>query len=197
MCGPLAIPIAMAAASAAQSAMAAKDAAKAAGAAEDQQRKQKMELIKGMNIKNQDLTLQDKQNLQDTLYQKSENNLQAVKAMGSVRAAIGESMLRGHSMERIQRDTEGQLIRANAGLQENYERDYSKIYIQREQNKVNTAAQIKGMAPVQMPDKTAELVGGVAKAGAAFASSYAGGMGGGGAMGALSSGMSTVSSQGG
>ncbi|MGC5647883.1 UNVERIFIED_CONTAM: hypothetical protein RF648_18095 [Kocuria sp. CPCC 205274] len=184
----------MAGASLAGAAMSAKDKAKQAGLAESQQRLQQAEMIKQTNIQNQDLTLQDKQNLQDMFAQKSDNNLQSIQSQGLVRAAIGESGLKGHSMERIQRDVEGQRIRANAGLQENYQRDYSKLYIQRLSNKENTKAQLAGMAPVQMPNRTAEAVGGILGAVKTGAATYFGGQTG-GMSGAISGGLNSLNAQ--
>lgn len=178
--------------------MQAKEQAKQIGAAEDQQRREKMEMIKSMNIQNQDLTLQDKQNMFDTFARKSDNNLEAIQANSVVRNAIGESGLTGRTVERVSRDTDAQRIRANAGLQENYERDYSKLYIQREANKQQTAAQIAGMAKIQHPSRTAQTVGILMGAASAGASAYFGGAGKGGNFnwsGALSSGLNTVARQ--
>lgn len=195
MCEPTTITAGvMATASLAGAAMSAKDKAKAAGEAESAQRRQKMEMIKSMNIQDQDLVLQDKQNLIDTMSQMTSNNQQAIKNVGVVRAAIAESGLKGHSMERIQRDTDAERIKANAGLQQDYERDYSKLYIQRLANREQTQAQLNGMAPVQMPNSTAEAVGGILGAVKTGVSSYYGGKEG-GTIGAVSSGLTSLNNQ--
>lgn len=195
MCEPTTITMGvMAAGSLAGAAMSAKDKAKQAGLAEDAQRKQKLEIIKQTNIQNQDTILQDKQNLIDTMSQMSSNNLQGIKNLGMVRAAVGESMLTGHSMDRVQHSAEAELARANAGLQENYERDYSKLYIQRLQNKQQANAQIAGMAPVQMPNTTAEAIGGVLGAAKTAASTYYGGKEG-GTLGAINAGLGSLNAQ--
>lgn len=174
MCAPLAIPVAMMAMAAAQGAMSAKDQAKQAGAAIDQQRKQKAEMIKQMNISNANSDLQTKQDLQDSFVQASDINLQGVHNEGIVRAAIGESMLSGHSMDRIMTDITGEEARASAQNSESYSRKYQNNFIDKMSNYEQTKANITGMAPIATPNKLAtalNVVSGVAKAGA---SSYAG-----------------------
>lgn len=174
MCAPLAIPIAMMAMAAAQGAMSAHDSAKQAGAAIDQQHKQNAEAIKQMNIANADSDLEVKDKLQQSFVKSSDINLQGVHNEGIVRAAIGESMLSGHTMDRIMSDISGQEAHAQAENSENYHRQYQAAYINKLGNYENTKAQILGRAPIQTPNRLAEALNTVGNVVQAGASSYAG-----------------------
>ncbi|NBK20409.1 MAG: internal virion protein B [Spirochaetia bacterium] len=178
MCWMVAIPMAMMAAS---SAMSSLQANKAAAGQNDLLRRQKMEQIKQMNYKDADLKLEDRQAYDDTVAQMTQNSLQQVRNAGTLRAALGESMLQGNSMDRLERDYSAQFTRQQVGLTEDYQRDYGKILGERLGNYENTKYQVASL-DAQMP--AVKSVGGVLRspssllgmgmaAGSAWASSSA------------------------
>lgn len=124
MCWMAAIPMAMSGVGALSGAMG--DSQNNA-AQIDQIHRQKTELVKQMLTKNADLTLQDRSNYEDTIAQMTENNLANVRNMGTLKAAVGESMLQGKSNDRLMRIAEGTYTRQNMSLNDRYERDYAKI----------------------------------------------------------------------
>lgn len=139
MCWPAAIPIALSGVQAVsnqytQSKMIA--AQTAAG------RRQAIELLKQTNIQNADLSLQARSKLEEASSELTSQNMQKVQALGSIRAAIGESMLEGSSMDRIKRVTEGQFIREANMVTENYRRDYQAIFAQQLGGTQSAASQI-------------------------------------------------------
>lgn len=139
MCWVAAIPIALAGVQAVsnqytQSKMIA--AQTAAG------RRQAIELLKQTNIQNADLSLQARSKLEEASSELTSQNMQKVQALGSIRAAIGESMLEGASMDRIKRVTEGQFIREANMVTENYRRDYQAIFAQQLGGTQSAASQI-------------------------------------------------------
>ena len=127
MCWVAAIPIAVAGAQAVSSQSAQ---AKMIAAQTDAGRRQAIELMKQTNIQNADLSLQARSKLEEASSELTSQNMQKVQALGSIRAAIGESMLEGSSMDRIKRVTEGQFIREANMVTENYRRDYQAIFAQ-------------------------------------------------------------------
>lgn len=142
MCWMVAIPMAIAAASSAMGAMQQNQAA--AGEA-DQMRRQKIEMLKQANYQDANLKLEDRQNYEDTVAQLSENNMQNVRNMSTVRQAIGESGMSGNSIDRIARITQGDMLRENMGLNDKYQRDYATIFGKRVANAENTNSQIAAM----------------------------------------------------
>ena len=156
MCEPTSIALGvMAVGTVAGSVMGASGQAKAEGAAIDAQRKQQMELIKGMNYQDANLKLEQKDAYDEAMNQLTQTNLTGIRNESMVRTAIGESGLEGGSMDRIQRITEGDTIRERVGITENYNRDYAAIFGNRIANVENTKSQLKGMAPIM---KTSPLV---------------------------------------
>lgn len=139
MCWPAAIPIALAGAQAigSQNAQAKMIASQTAAG-----RRQAFELMKQTNIQNADLSLQARSRLEEASSELTSQNMQKVQAMGSIRAAIGESMLEGASMDRIKRVTEGQFIREANMVTENYRRDYQAIFAQQLGGTQSAASQI-------------------------------------------------------
>ena len=103
MCWMIAIPIAMAAASAASSAFGQKAEAKAAAAQVDAARRQKLELIKAGNYEDANLNLQQRESWESTNAKLSDARLTAIQNLGMVNTAIAESNMEGNSMERLQR----------------------------------------------------------------------------------------------
>ncbi|WAK44887.1 putative Internal virion protein [Erwinia phage pEa_SNUABM_57] len=142
MCWMVAIPIAMAAAQGLQSNMQGQQAA-AAGI--DQSRRQQMEMIKQMNYKDANLKLKERDLVDSTVQEMTQQNMNRVRNMGTIRAAIGEGMLEGNSMERVARVTEGDYLREQQGLTDNYHRDYSVILGERIANTEQTVSQINEM----------------------------------------------------
>jgi hypothetical protein len=139
MCWPAAIPIALAGAQAisGQNAQAKMIAAQTAAG-----RRQAMEIMRQTNIQNADLSLQARSKLEEASSELTSQNMQKVQAMGSIRSAIGESMLEGSSMDRIKRVTEGQFIREANMVTENYRRDYQAIFAQQLGGTQSAASQI-------------------------------------------------------
>lgn len=142
LCWMVAIPIAMAVGQQVMSSMSSNEAA---AAQVDQQRRQKIEMIKQMNYNDANLKLEDRQNYENTVQELSQNNMTNVRNMGTVKAAIGESNLAGNSMDRIQRVTEGDMLRQAAGVNENYEKDYASILGKRIGNTQSTINQFNTM----------------------------------------------------
>ena len=129
MCWMVAIPIAMAAA---QQVMGNQQKQEAVAGQIDQIRRQKIQMITKMNYDDKDLQLQERQSYQDTVNQLSQNSMQNVRNMGTVRAAMGETMLSGNSFDRIQRVTQGDFIRSQMGLNENYENTANQVAAMKE-----------------------------------------------------------------
>lgn len=174
MCWMAAIPIAMAGAQA----LGGQHAANQATAAEiKMMRQQSREQLRQMNIQNADLSLQQRNNLEAAQDELTAQNLQKVQAMGSIRAAIGESNLEGRSMERVQRVAEGDFIREANKVTENYRRDYAAIFQQQvgltESTRSHIAARNKG-EPKQR-SKLQNILDPLAAVGSATASAYASG----------------------
>lgn len=174
MCWPAAIPIALAGAQAissqnAQSKMIA--AQTAAG------RRQAMEIMKQTNIQNADLSLQARSRLEEASSELTSQNMQKVQALGSIRAAIGESMLEGSSMDRIKRVTEGQFIREANMVTENYRRDYQAIFAQQLGGTQSAASQISEIYKGEQKQKSKlqMVLDPLAIMGSSAASAYASG----------------------
>lgn len=140
MCWVAAIPIAMQAGQMVMGGM-QQDQATAAGI--DQQRRQQAEMIKQMNIKDANFKLEERDLLESTINDLTASNMNRVRAMGTVRAAIGEGNLEGNSMNRVARVTEGDMLRESMGINQNYQRDYSVILGNRYSNQEQTISAIK------------------------------------------------------
>lgn len=155
MCWMVAIPIAMAAA---QQVMGNQQKQEGIAGQIDQIRRQKIQMITKMNYDDKDLQLQDRQAYEDTVTQLSQNSMQNVRNMGTVRAAMGETMLSGNSFDRIQRVTQGDFIRSQMGLNDNYEKDYAKIMGERVGNYENTANQVAAMKEPKLKGKLETII---------------------------------------
>lgn len=140
MCWAAAIPIAI---SGAQAISGQHTQAKMIAAQTAAGRRQAFELMKQTNIQNADLSLQARSKLEEASSELTSQNMQKVQALGSIRAAIGESMLEGSSMDRIKRVTEGQFIREANMVTENYRRDYQAIFAQQLGGTQGAASQIR------------------------------------------------------
>lgn len=142
MCWMAAVPIAMAAVQGAQSNM---QGQQAAAAQIDQSRRQQAEMIKQMNYTETNLKMEQRDLLDSTVQEMTQGNMNRVRNMGTIRAAIGEGNLEGNSMARVMRVTEGDMLREQQGLTDNYQRDYAAILGKRYSNQGNTVSQIKAM----------------------------------------------------
>ena len=139
MCWAAAIPIAMQGASMIMGGM---QGEQAKAAQIDQGRRQSMQMVKEMNYNEANLKLESRDLIDSTVQEMTQANMNRVRNMGTIRAAIGEGMLEGNSMERVARVTEGDFLRESQGLTENYQRDYSVILGKRLANRENTVSQI-------------------------------------------------------
>lgn len=139
MCWMAAIPIAMQGTSMLMGGM---QANQAKAAQIDQGRRQSWQMIKEMNYNDANLKLESRDLIDSTVQEMTQANMNRVRNMGTIRAAIGEGMLEGNSMERVARVTEGDFLRESQGLTENYQRDYSVILGNRYANRENTVSQI-------------------------------------------------------
>ena len=139
MCWVAAIPIAMQGASMIMGGM---QGEQAKAAQIDQGRRQSMQMLKEMNYNEANLKLESRDLIDSTVQEMTQANMNRVRNMGTIRAAIGEGMLEGNSMERVARVTEGDFLRESQGLTENYQRDYSVILGKRIANRENTVSQI-------------------------------------------------------
>ena len=139
MCWMDAIPIAMQGTSMLMGGM---QANQAKAAQIDQGRRQSWQMIKEMNYNDANLKLESRDLIDSTVQEMTQANMNRVRNMGTIRAAIGEGMLEGNSMERVARVTEGDFLRESQGLTENYQRDYSVILGNRYANRENTVSQI-------------------------------------------------------
>lgn len=139
MCWVAAIPIAMQGASMIMEGM---QGEQAKAAQIDQGRRQSMQMLKEMNYNEANLKLESRDLIDSTVQEMTQSNMNRVRNMGTIRAAIGEGMLEGNSMERVARVTEGDFLRESQGLTENYQRDYSVILGKRIANRENTVSQI-------------------------------------------------------
>lgn len=142
MCWMAAIPIAMQGASMMMGGMQAEQAK--AGQI-DQSRRQAFEMVKQMNYTDAALKLEERDLVDSTVNEMTQGNMNRVRNMGTMRAAIGEGMVEGNSMDRILRVTEGDFLREQQGLTDNYQRDYSQILGKRISNVEGTKAQIESM----------------------------------------------------
>lgn len=174
MCWMAAIPIAIAGAQAigGQNAQAKMIAAQTAAG-----RRQAMEIMKQTNIQNADLSLQARSKLEEASSELTSQNMQKVQALGSIRAAIGESMLEGSSMDRIKRVTEGQFIREANMVTENYRRDYQAIFAQQLGGTQSAASQISEIYKGEQKQKSKlqMVLDPLAIMGSSAASAYASG----------------------
>ncbi|APU03061.1 internal virion protein [Pectobacterium phage PP81] len=139
MCWMAAIPIAMAAASAVKG---NHDASKIAGAQATAQRLQSQEMLKQMNVEEASKKLEARSQYEQAASELTNQNLANVAASGSIRAAIGEGMLGGNSMSRVARIAQGNQIREQNMVKDNYERDYQSIMANNVMNRESTASQI-------------------------------------------------------
>ncbi|CAJ70684.1 virion core protein, T7 gp14 family [Yersinia pestis] len=140
MCWMAAIPLAMQGTSMIMGGMQG-ELAKAAQI--DQGRRQSWQMLKEMNYTDANLKLESRDLIDSTVQEMTQANMNRVRNMGTIRAAIGEGMLEGNSMDRVQRVTEGDFLRESQGITENYQRDYSVILGKRLANQENTVSQIK------------------------------------------------------
>lgn len=171
MCWMAAVPIALAGV---QAIGQQNTEAKAQAAQIKAMRQQSREQIRQMNIQNADLTLNQRDQLEEAQDELTAQNLQKVQGMGSIRAAIGEGNLEGRSMERIQRVSEGDYIREANKVTENYHRNYAAIFQQQIGLTESTRAQVaaRNKAEPKRKSRLASILDPLAIMGSAAATSY-------------------------
>lgn len=157
MCEP--VSIGMAAVAIIGGTMAAKDGAKARGAATDAQRKSHMEQVKEANMANANMSLELQDKHEAAREHLVEVNIQALRNESTVRAAMGESMLSGRSMQAIQRDVENEASRERVMTETNYQRDYQSIFANQIANTENVKSSIRGYGRIFEPSKLGTALG--------------------------------------
>ena len=174
MCWMVAIPIAMAAVS---SISQQSQQAKAIAGANDASRKQAIQMVKESNIQNANSRLEQKQLLEDASQELTAQNMQKVQTMGTIRAAIGEGMLTGNSMDRVARVEEGKFIREANVVTDQYKRDYASLFAKQLGTTQSTADQIKMMqkAEGKQKSKLAQILDPLSVVTSATASAYVSG----------------------
>lgn len=174
MCWMAAIPIAMMAASAVKG---NHDASKIAGAQATAQRLQSQEMLKQMNVEEASKKLEARSQYEQAASELTNQNLANVAASGSIRAAIGESMLGGNSMSRVARIAQGNQIREQNMVRDNYERDYQSIMANNVMNRESTASQIRmnNQTETKGESKLGQALNVAIGAGSAAANQYAAG----------------------
>lgn len=174
MCWMAAIPIAM---MAVKSVGDSQSAAKMTGLQNDQMRRQSAQMIKESNINNANASLEQKQKLEEATSELTAKNLDKVQAMGTIRAAIGEGMLEGASMDRVSRIEEGKFIREANAVTDNYRRDYASLFAQQLGESTSTMDQVKQMqkAEGKGTSKLQQVLDPLSLMGSQAASSYASG----------------------
>ena len=151
MCWMSAIPIGLTAVS---SISAQKQQANAITASNDASRRQAVQMVKESNIQNANSRLEQKQLLEDASQELTAQNMQKVQTMGTIRAAIGEGMLEGNSMDRIARIEEGKFIREANAVDDQYRRDYASLFAKQLGNTQSTADQISEMQKAEGKQKS-------------------------------------------
>lgn len=174
MCWMVAIPIAMAAMQGLSSNISGQ---KAAAAGINQSRMQQAEMLKEMNVTDAKLKMEQRDLLDSTVAEMTQGNMNKVRNMGTIRAAIGEGNIEGNSMARIERVTEGDYMREQQGLTDNYNRDYAAILGQRYGNREQTVSQINMMkkSEPKLKSKLEMIIDPMALAGSKGAEMYASG----------------------
>lgn len=142
MCWMVALPMAIGAAATLVGSRNASQDAKAQNQALSDQAK---ETIRQSNFQQADLDLNARDRLEEATSEATANNMQRVQAMGTLRAAIGEGNLEGNSMDRILRVSEGDYIRQNAMLTDQYRRDYASIFAAKVGNAESTEGNVKSL----------------------------------------------------
>lgn len=174
MCWMAAIPIAM---MGAQAISGSSQESKMIGAQNDMKRRQSAQMIKESNIQNANSSLEQKQKLEEATADLTTKNLDKVQAMGTIRAAIGEGMLEGASMDRIARTEEGKFIREANAVTDNYRRDYASLFAQQLGTSTSTMDQVKELQKSEGKGKSKlmQVLDPLSIMGGATASAYAGG----------------------
>lgn len=174
MCWMVAIPIAMAAMS---SISQQNQQAKAIASSNDASRRQAIQMVKESNIQNANSRLEQKQLLEDATSELTAQNMQKVQTMGTIRAAIGEGMLEGNSMDRVARVKEGEFIREANQVNDQYRRDYASLFAKQLGTTQSTADQIRMMqkAEGKQKSKLASVLDPLSVVTSSTASAYAAG----------------------
>lgn len=132
--------------------------AKSIGAQIDQQRKQKVEIIKQMNWGDAQVR-QDQRNLWDqTAAELGDMDMAAIRNRATISAAIGESGMGGRTANAVQRNVEAADLRARSRVTDNYERDYTSLLAAQQENWQGGLSQIAGQAKIQTKSSGAQML---------------------------------------
>lgn len=156
MCEPVSITTAVLGASSAVTNV--KNQNKAWAATETARRKQNIEMVRQSNLQDANLMLQDKSNFEQARQALENQTLDAIKAQGTVNAAINESNMEGRTTERVRRDVENVALRTKGMINENYQRDYLNIYTQREANRDQLISVISNSAASPRPSTFGQIL---------------------------------------
>lgn len=110
----------------------------------DALRKQAIQQVSEMNYNDANLKMQLADTKGALVQQKTQDNMDYIRNLGTLKAAIGESGIEGNSMKRIQQVSSGDFVRQEQGLNDNYERDYAKIFGDRVSNIEGSKNTIEG-----------------------------------------------------
>lgn len=157
MCEP--VSIGMAAVALVGGTMAASDKAKAEGNAEDAQRRTAREQVKQMNMANANLNLNAMDSAEEARRQLTEVDMQRLRNKGTIKAAIGESMLSGNSMDRIERSVDNEASMQAMSITDNYTRDYQSIFANQVVNTENTRSALKGQGTIMKTSGLSHALG--------------------------------------
>lgn len=173
MCWP--VMIGMSAMSAASSIKGSYDTAKMIGQQTDASRRQNAELMKQARWENASTNLDIRSKYEEASNEITNNNLQAIQTQGAIRAAIGEGLLGGNSMDRVQRITDAESIQANAMVNENFKRDYQSMFAGNvaRQDSVNSQVKLNQSNEQKGQSKLSQALGVGLAAGSGALQSYA------------------------
>lgn len=152
MCWTAGIPVALAGVQAIGNQI---TGANAANAQNEANRLQAINAVRQSNWNNADLTLQQRDALEAATQELTAKNMEQVQALGTVKAAIGESMIGGNSMARIERVTRGDHVRSANMVTENYRRDYASMFAQQVGNTESARGQVKELNRTMTKGKSA------------------------------------------
>ncbi|MHC8370149.1 virion core protein, T7 gp14 family [Pseudomonas sp. MDT1-85] len=144
MCDPTGGIATVAIVSAMSAAMGARESAKAKGQMTDNERKQQNEIVKQANFAENDQKLATVDKHDEARRQLTEVNIQTIRNQGTIRAAIGESGLSGHSMDRLRNSVDNDASAQRLNITDNYERDYQAIFANRVGSSENAKAAVRG-----------------------------------------------------
>uniref|UniRef100_UPI00403F3F9F virion core protein, T7 gp14 family n=1 Tax=Pseudomonas sp. G166 TaxID=3094846 RepID=UPI00403F3F9F len=145
MCDPTGGVATMAILAATSAAMSASENAKAKGQMTDNERRQQNEVVKQANFAENDQKLATVDKQDEARRQLTEVNLQAIRNEGTINAAIGESGLSGHTMDRLKNSVSNDASAQRMNITDNYTRDYQAIFANRVGSSESAKAAVRGL----------------------------------------------------